>query len=121
MPFPHAILADARFVGKSGRADDGPVESALPKDIFHSRCIGDYILEKQPTEKVRWRDDGVLEQECHRLDHDAPDSHMYHGARQCDCEALQKVPFSFRNGLAWTEPRSDGVVTLNCLSQLGAV
>lgn len=72
--FPDPVLPRRRPICKFGWAHDGPVESTLPKNVLHSRCIGDRIAEEQPTQKVRRRDDGVLEQECHRLDHHAPDS-----------------------------------------------
>ncbi len=83
---------------------DGPVEPALFQHLFHAGRIRNNSPEEQSAKEVRWRDDRVLKQESHGLDHNASNSGTWHGARQRDGELPQKVCVPFRYG----HPRPEG-------------
>src|SRR5204862_4155629 len=86
--FSHAILSGVGLVRESRRTHNGPIETALFEDPLHRSGVSDDAWKKQASEKVRWRDDGIPEQERYRFDHDAPDSGVDHGACQRDSELL---------------------------------
>ena len=88
VPLSYAIFPGVRLVCEFGWASYGPVQSALFKHPLHSGCVGNNPGKKEFPKKVGGRDDRVLKEEGNRLDHDAPDRGVQHGASQRGRELL---------------------------------
>src|SRR5207244_13629943 len=117
----YAILPGIGLVCEFRWPNHGPVKTSSIEGSLHGSRVRHNARKQKPTEQVRRRNDGVLEQEGNRFDDNSSHFRVFHRGRQRCSKLLQKVSVRFRNRQARAERGYHSIVALNSLDKLRAI